>query len=102
MIRRPPRSTLFPDTPLFRSDAGQLITDEFWGIYFKRDRGGVQGGASPIRKGSEFQVDPYPGATVEEDFSDMRTAALDRKSTRLNSSHANTPYAGFCLHKKRW
>src|SRR5947209_13719722 len=68
MIRRPPRSTLFPYTTLFRS------------------RWGPVGGWSP--QGG-------PSRTGEE------AAAQDRKSTRLNSSHANISYAVFCLKKKK-
>ena len=47
------------EAPLY-ADNGDLITDELWGIYFKRDRHGIQGGAAPIPVGPTFQVDPYP------------------------------------------
>src|SRR5258707_10040833 len=70
MIRRPPRSTLFPYTTLFRSGerqpAVQIARTDF-------DGGGARRGADPA----------------------------DRKSTRLNSSHANISYAVFCLKKKK-
>src|SRR3712207_9299576 len=90
MIRRPPRSTLFPYTTLFRSmlvDAAIVmesfavallfrfdgrIENEFWGTY-------------------DFWGTFWPSAIV---------SAIDRKSTRLNSSHANISYAVFCLKKK--
>src|SRR5919112_3768933 len=59
-----------------RDDDGRLITDEAWGIYFKPDRDSVQGGAAPIPKGHEFDVDPYPTGTVDPGFPDMWCAAL--------------------------
>src|SRR3712207_6978994 len=101
MIRRPPRSTLFPYTTLFRS----------WGVIFPGlsdletlraframagDRSSDRGPQRPALTesaevswllGSQFHVGVLPGA--------------DRKSTRLNSSHANISYAVFCLKKKQ-
>src|SRR5947209_15809653 len=79
MIRRPPRSTLFPYTTLFRSED---VLPEV-------------GGAEevPGRRRLE-QVRAAPGRVVG------RTCS-DRKSTRLNSSHANISYAVFCLKKKK-
>ena len=44
------------------SDDGALVTDEQWGVYFKQDKDSVQGGASPLPKGHDFDVDPYPRA----------------------------------------
>src|SRR5438445_6710943 len=78
MIRRPPRSTLFPYTTLFRS-----LVDFYFG-----------------RQGFWDVADLYPlswitGQTPEQ------TLLRDRKSTRLNSSHANISYAVFCLKKKK-
>src|SRR3712207_2099157 len=91
MIRRPPRSTLFPYTTLFRSDQG---TDGGGGSGHapilcpeERDR---QGRLSGGPRGSRHAVRP-----------DRGPAAPDRKSTRLNSSHANISYAVFCLKKKK-
>src|SRR3712207_7957448 len=86
MIRRPPRSTLFPNTTLFRSagdEAGEPLL-----IPALCSRG-------PHRQDQVAQlgravVDRHPHAVRQ----------LDRKSTRLNSSHANTSYAVFCLKKK--
>src|SRR5258707_10496229 len=72
MIRRPPRSTLFPYTTLFRSRYGVHVT------------GGVQ------------TIEP----TVTSEEESLVTVG-DRKSTRLNSSHANISYAVFCLKKKK-
>src|SRR5258708_25669058 len=81
MIRRPPRSTLFPYTTLFRSH-GQLsghFFDPEGQCHFMRP----PGGAAP---GKEKASNP--------------TGPLDRKSTRLNSSHQIISYAVFCLKKK--
>src|SRR3712207_8854283 len=84
MIRRPPRSTLFPYTTLFRSE-------------LKR---GVGGGRSHPRAAPPLRR--VPGA--EPPHHRCRTSTEvqqgDRKSTRLNSSHANISYAVFCLKKK--
>src|SRR3712207_7059911 len=81
MIRRPPRSTLFPYTTLFRSQ--QVVA----GI--ARDRAGlVEDQAEIERKAAAAEA--LLGQLEEE----------DRKSTRLNSSHANISYAVFCLKKK--
>src|SRR3712207_7122069 len=86
MIRRPPRSTLFPYTTLFRSD----------------------------QVGLEQRLDVHPVAVLRRDEDaldlDRRLAPVlvdlvphrDRKSTRLNSSHANISYAVFCLKKKQF
>ena len=64
-------------------DSGRLITDEQWGIYFKQDKHSVQGGAEPLPKGHEFQVDPYPTGTVEPGFADMWCAALSHCMERF-------------------
>src|SRR3712207_8251517 len=80
MIRRPPRSTLFPYTTLFRSEPGRLVLHE---------------------------ADPVPAEHLAMALLALERPAvgddrdrLDRKSTRLNSSHANISYAVFCLKKK--
>src|SRR3712207_7107927 len=85
MIRRPPRSTLFPYTTLFRSRARHGLPDRFV-LY--------QGTLQP-RKNVETLVRAY--ALLRSRGSDDQ----DRKSTRLNSSHANISYAVFCLKKKK-
>src|SRR2546430_13117623 len=77
MIRRPPRSTLFPYTTLFRS-ASRALDD--------RDRAGVPH-REPIARASGGEQGP--------------TGRADRKSTRLNSSHSQISYAVFCLKKKK-
>jgi glycine/D-amino acid oxidase-like deaminating enzyme len=61
--------------PLY-DDAGDLVTDEPWGIYFKPDRHSIQGGAAPLTVGPEFEVDPYPTGTVDDDFPRMWPSAL--------------------------
>src|SRR3989454_9279279 len=92
MIRRPPRSTLFPYTTLFRSPADREARDHDAGdretgfAEFEQERG-------EIRKQSEH------AAALDENgaVADLR----DRKSTRLNSSHLVISYAVFCLKKKK-
>src|SRR3712207_7316043 len=87
MIRRPPRSTLFPYTTLFRSLGGPRLTLEL----------GVNAGHDPQQRrlaGAVRTDDPDLGARIERQ-------PEDRKSTRLNSSHANISYAVFCLKKKK-
>jgi glycine/D-amino acid oxidase-like deaminating enzyme len=71
----PPVVHVDSDAPL-HDDDGRLVTDELWGNYFKRDRHGVQGGAEPIAVGPEFEVDPYPSASVDPGFADMWCASL--------------------------
>src|SRR2546422_7574170 len=83
MIRRPPRSTLFPYTTLFRSEFQTADPRE---IQEGRDPHGIP----PLRNGSESGVPP----------TGLETRA-DRKSTRLNSSHGYISYAVFCLKKKK-
>src|SRR3712207_7465369 len=87
MIRRPPRSTLFPYTTLFRSDR-PLAQQRLQG------RGHVLGLA--VGRG-DHEHGPV-GATAR---GTTRQRGRDRKSTRLNSSHANISYAVFCLKKKK-
>src|SRR3712207_8480209 len=93
MIRRPPRSTLFPYPPLFRSVVHQH--DGF-------DPAGHLDGADRVAEVHHVRrVGPRPGGLLPLD--ELQLAALvtvaDRKSTRLNSSHANISYAVFCLKK---
>src|SRR3712207_8421156 len=86
MIRRPPRSTLFPYTTLFRSFTR-------WRPYEHRVLAEVE---SPLT-GEAVRV-PMP--INLETVNRLYGLSLDRKSTRLNSSHANISYAVFCLKKK--
>src|SRR3712207_7608451 len=92
MIRRPPRSTLFPYTTLFRSDV--LGVDRAPDMLA---RARARGGQARFAEGAidSFSVDEQFDAVL------MMFAVLDRKSTRLNSSHANISYAVFCLKKKK-
>src|SRR2546430_5742228 len=100
MIRRPPRSTLFPYTTLFRSlgvvargrrcEEHSTGGDDLWRsedrMHFEDEAGNVP--REPLPRGFNFrgQVEP---------------AKIDRKSTRLNSSHSQISYAVFCLKKKK-
>src|SRR3712207_7961748 len=95
MIRRPPRSTLFPYTTLFRSREEPVP-----GPLAPRPRGEGQGeGQLPAEEAQPGP--PRIGAPPRPRSVAARSARLaDRKSTRLNSSHANTSYAVFCLKKK--
>ena len=66
------------------ADDGTLITDELWGIYYKRDRHGVQGGASPLTVDGDVELDPYPSTTdVDDSFPDMWCAALSHAMSRF-------------------
>src|SRR3712207_8724974 len=90
MIRRPPRSTLFPYTTLFRS---------------RRDgRPGLHGAGAGADHGHPLALEidaAVPTRRVEHRPPEVVEPAEDRKSTRLNSSHANISYAVFCLKKKK-
>jgi glycine/D-amino acid oxidase-like deaminating enzyme len=79
----PPVIHLDTDAPL-HSDDGDLVTDELWGIYYKRDRHGVQGGASPLVVEGDVELDPYPQTTdVDPGFADMWCAALSHAMSRF-------------------
>src|SRR3712207_8339848 len=84
MIRRPPRSTLFPYTTLFRSAGTSTCT------------------RSPRATGCGLSSQPPPAPAAYSSPRGVHRSRLkrDRKSTRLNSSHANISYAVFCLKKK--
>src|SRR3712207_7117471 len=96
MIRRPPRSTLFPYTTLFRSSVGVIV-------HGLDDVERAQAYAADITYGTnnEYGFD-YLRDNMKYEMAQMvqRGHNLDRKSTRLNSSHANISYAVFCLKKK--
>src|SRR2546427_8172327 len=76
MIRRPPRSTLFPYTTLFRSDFGDQLV-------------------------GQIALHAQPAALLHQLVDALVAAQRDRKSTRLNSSHSQISYAVFCLKKKK-
>jgi glycine/D-amino acid oxidase-like deaminating enzyme len=79
----PPVIHLDTDATL-TTDEGDLVTDELWGVYFKRDRHGVQGGASPLVVGEELELDPYPATTdVDPGFPDLWCAALSHAMCRF-------------------
>src|SRR2546427_7892161 len=87
MIRRPPRSTLFPYTTLFRSNRLELRVRDV--------------GAKPRRVGEELaHRDPCRCGSLELPEVGRGRIIQDRKSTRLNSSHSQISYAVFCLKKK--
>src|SRR2546426_6084754 len=92
MIRRPPRSTLFPYTTLFRSVAGALHHHR------ERDRHGAGAAARPD---GDYPAGGLHGGGEDPDRADPPRAEADRKSTRLNSSHLVISYAVFCLKKKK-
>src|SRR3712207_8129180 len=81
MIRRPPRSTLFPYTTLFRSHSVEPVREP------------NPAPAPVVRRGPRGATSTAEGRSTRWD--------RDRKSTRLNSSHANISYAVFCLKKKK-
>src|SRR5258707_14368931 len=88
MIRRPPRSTLFPYTTLFRSLDRQIA------------------GLFALEKSADVNADQtivfrFIGSVAHQPAGRLLKGEKDRKSTRLNSSHANISYAVFCLNKKK-
>src|SRR5436305_6796958 len=85
MILRPPRSTLFPYTTLFRSDLSFRKSDTQKIVYTRNKDGKYVAGEESF---------PYPGPHGD-------ALCRDRKSTRLNSSHVRISYAVFCLKKKK-
>src|SRR3712207_7760398 len=101
MIRRPPRSTLFPYTTLFRSPSETSDWDDpdFLAAYWARE--------ALDNHGFE-RAERLPGnvgllvvRNIDEPEGTAGVVDADRKSTRLNSSHANISYAVFCLKKKK-
>src|SRR3712207_7667738 len=96
MIRRPPRSTLFPYTTLFRSDNTLYLAAHSTGTgeYGFDPLMESDGGGSTLGAGDVIEVSTPKGTG---DYTVERTE--DRKSTRLNSSHAKNSYAVFCLKK---
>src|SRR3712207_7558481 len=98
MIQRPPRSTLFPYTTLFRSLVQDLLDSGFNPIIYCRYIATANYLAEELKarlkgSGKDLRVLAATGERSEEE---------DRKSTRLNSSHANISYAVFCLKKNKY
>src|SRR3712207_8111840 len=100
MIRRPPRSTLFPYTTLFRSEH-ELAKAEHGAAHLLalHDVTGAHGALEDV---AHERLDPLgPGGAEQPHLLGGEVRRIeDRKSTRLNSSHANISYAVFCLKKK--
>src|SRR3712207_8226744 len=94
MIRRPPRSTLFPYTTLFRSALAGFLTTPHSYLSMTKNSAYVEKYAGP----SEDRATRLALAPGEHKYLFVYP---DRKSTRLNSSHANISYAVFCLKKKK-
>src|SRR3712207_7256464 len=104
MIRRPPRSTLFPYTTLFRSSRILNMQDRNTCVLF--GDGAAAAIVGEVEEGSGI-LSTHLGAEGEDEGilqipggGSRYPSTLDRKSTRLNSSHANISYAVFCLKKK--
>src|SRR3712207_8282823 len=99
MMRRPPRSTLFPYTTLFRSPTSPSSRP-----VIALDANGADRGPRVVAEGgaaSGVPVTVFGPAAELDGFENVVDAPVaDRKSTRLNSSHANISYAVFCLKKK--
>src|SRR5438309_9248418 len=92
MVRRPPRSTLFPYTTLFRSRFGRVLTAAYWNVHLL-----VSWLAQDL-----MATLPAPANGILYLFGDGSHAdKRDRKSIRLNSSHSSISYAVFCLKKKK-
>src|SRR3712207_8046630 len=89
MIRRPPRSTLFPYTTLFRS-----MRD----LHELRKEGEI---SEDDERRAEAELQTLTNRYIERVDAALSDKEADRKSTRLNSSHANISYAVFCLKKKK-
>src|SRR3712207_8824797 len=97
MIRRPPRSTLFPYTTLFRSAPGHVVARVRIGVGLRESVN--QPEETPVACHHYIRV-----LVVDQEGRKLLRAlkyVADRKSTRLNSSHANISYAVFCLKKKK-
>src|SRR3712207_6881539 len=102
MIRRPPRSTLFPYTTLFRSSYPSPLLP-FPGLHhFSPEIYSLLGLLPPLAPATSHIMfsELLPKLVSSHSMAQSYQRRLDRKSTRLNSSHANISYAVFCLKKK--
>src|SRR3712207_7954832 len=97
MIRRPPRSTLFPYTTLFRSDMLGLLIVVLVTSAAVQDSDGAQ----EVLIDAKAKTGRLTKVYADQGYKAWLVAWIDRKSTRLNSSHANISYAVFCLKKKK-
>src|SRR3712207_6985932 len=101
MIRRPPRSTLFPYTTLFRSKDLDRLVERCAGLdVHKASVTACVRIATGEGEGTRQEIREFAATTQGLLLLRDWLASLDRKSTRLNSSHANISYAVFCLKKK--
>src|SRR5258705_5628064 len=99
MIRRPPRSTLFPYTTLFRSnefDLLQIVEDLLGGYWKNRSASGKAGATACLISSARRSAQRTMRSSTPS-----RRPSQDRKSTRLKSSHLGISYAVFCLKKTR-
>src|SRR2546427_5296322 len=94
MIRRPPRSTLFPYTTLFRSRRVQGLGEGFGGVVL---HGAEERPVQVLVMPGRLQI----GSDQPQGLGGGFDIAQDRKSTRLNSSHSQISYAVFCFEKKK-
>src|SRR5690242_21499926 len=96
MLRRPPSSTLFPYTTLFRS-TGEAAVSQAWGSNAPHRT------VSTVGEWRTMVADAmdHPVEVTSRDSGRLRSSVADRKSTRLNSSHMSISYAVFCLKKKK-
>src|SRR5438874_5998131 len=92
MVRQRLRSTLFPYTTLFRSELTQAAKRKILGLNSAR----IYGLAGAAEASEHGKYRPVPA-----DYASRMSRQLDRKSTRLNSSHVEISYAVFCLKKKK-
>src|SRR3712207_8327968 len=97
MIRRPPRSTLFPYTTLFRSQSLYHPCERYHALYTQLSSGDDAHGRIPTLPSAGARTPASRRLHLRRVLRKER----DRKSTRLNSSHANISYAVFCLKKKK-
>src|SRR2546427_9457739 len=93
MIRRPPRSTLFPYTTLFRSDP-RLVLQRGYALLTDAE-------GHPVTEARSAPPGTALQAQLADGSLDLVVTQPDRKSTRLNSSHSQISYAVFCLKKKK-
>src|SRR5688572_32113646 len=100
MIRRPPRSTLFPYTTLFRSTCKALGQTKYGDQQCPLPCTGLVAKGPPPARDVE-PCSPNPRKRRRNGPARQPTGILDRKSTRLNSSHSQISYAVFCLKKKK-
>src|SRR5256885_4167788 len=102
MIRRPPRSPLFPTTPLSRSQSGPEDPEAAAKPEAKKPDPALKKKTKGRDLGNNLpEEDPYKPIHINEQGDNERLIEEDRKSTRLNSSHLVISYAVFCLKKKK-